>query len=135
MHLPPSLPCGANELHAQASTHGIAIAKAATARIRPMTSPGLKRTPALATIDCASDQWKIERMPSPRPPIVARCETCSASVNAATADRDEARAELEALGWLPCSRKGGKLAWLCPTHNPTKGPAPGGYRSTPGHRA
>lgn len=38
------------------------------------------------------------------------------------------RAELEALKWLPCPRKGGKLEWKCPKCNPLLQPvstAPG----------
>ena len=33
------------------------------------------------------------------------------------------RAELVALQWLPCPRKGGKLDWMCPKCNPTLTPA------------
>lgn len=33
------------------------------------------------------------------------------------------RAELAALKWLPCPRKGGKLEWKCPACNPTLTPA------------
>lgn len=53
----------------------------------------------------------------------ARCERCKTT-------REGTRVELEAAGWLPCPRKGGKLAWLCPEHNPMKGPAPGPGLST-----
>lgn len=40
------------------------------------------------------------------------------------------REELLASGWLDCPRKGGKMAWLCPEHNPTRGKKPGPGLST-----
>lgn len=58
-------------------------------------------------------------------PIQAACERCPAR---ATGTHEE----LVAASWLPCPRKGGKLAWMCPACNPTtKGGKPGLGLSTP----
>lgn len=55
----------------------------------------------------------------------ARCERCSARKEGKTRD------ELAAAGWLPCPRKGGKLAWMCAECNPvTRGTKPGPGLST-----
>lgn len=55
------------------------------------------------------------------------CDRCSAKITTETSDP---KAELKAADWLPCPRKGGRLAGMCPKCRPRGLPTSPG-RSTP----
>ena len=52
-------------------------------------------------------------------PVTLRCERCPDAKIAIPAARYEvAKPVLEAAGWLPMARKGGKVSGLCPACRP-----------------
>jgi hypothetical protein len=62
--------------------------------------------------------------------FAVRCDRCTDSVSFNTTDRHEAAVQLQAAGWMPCWRKGGKLVGMCPRCKPSGAPSTG-MRSTP----